>query len=185
MTSSRSALSVSSKPLTDSTQSVASSSRLTPPQRLLARSSGTFVIAAGQSGYLADCRSYDSTSARPLPSCRRNPAGHRPSPTRRGTDLSEEEILEGLESPQAYSTLSIDSSGGGDDDSEPSSLTGHTWIRGRRTGRRRIPGNRSAPSWAALERSRAPNHHDALLPKHDAGTDRRRGRRLKIMCHGC
>ncbi len=38
-------------------------------------------------------------------------------------DLSEEEILEGLESAQAYSTLSIDSSGGGDDDSESSSLT--------------------------------------------------------------
>jgi RNA polymerase sigma-B factor len=38
-------------------------------------------------------------------------------------DLSEEEILEGLESAQAYSTLSIDSSGGGDDDSDPSSLT--------------------------------------------------------------
>ena len=38
-------------------------------------------------------------------------------------DLSEEEIAEGLESAQAYSTLSIDSSGGGDDDSDPSSLT--------------------------------------------------------------
>lgn len=38
-------------------------------------------------------------------------------------DLSEEEILEGLESAQAYSTLSIDSSSGGDDDSESSSLT--------------------------------------------------------------
>jgi len=38
-------------------------------------------------------------------------------------DLSEEEILEGIESAQAYSTLSIDSAGGGDDDSEPSSLT--------------------------------------------------------------
>lgn len=38
-------------------------------------------------------------------------------------ELSEEEILEGLESAQAYSTLSIDSAGGGDGDSEPTSLT--------------------------------------------------------------
>ncbi len=39
-------------------------------------------------------------------------------------EISEEDVLEGLESAQAYSTLSIDSSGGGgDDDSESSSLT--------------------------------------------------------------
>jgi RNA polymerase sigma-B factor len=38
--------------------------------------------------------------------------------------ISEEEVLEGLESAQAYSTLSIDSSsGGGDDDSTTASLT--------------------------------------------------------------
>ncbi len=41
-------------------------------------------------------------------------------------EISQEDVLEGLESAQAYSTLSIDSSGGGgggDDDSESSSIT--------------------------------------------------------------
>lgn len=38
-------------------------------------------------------------------------------------DLSEDEILEGLESAQAYSTLSLDASAPGDDDSDSTSLT--------------------------------------------------------------
>lgn len=38
-------------------------------------------------------------------------------------DLSEDEVLEGLESAQAYSTLSLDASAPGDDDSDSASLT--------------------------------------------------------------
>ena len=89
--------------------------------------------------------------------------------------MSEEEVLEGLESANAYSAVSLDAPDGGDDDAPAVADTPRR--RGRVARGRRVPRVAQAAARPAAAAGEA-HPAAALLRQHDAVADRRRPRHL-------
>ena len=90
--------------------------------------------------------------------------------------VSQEQILEGLESAQAYATLSLDAASG-DGTEDGSSLVDTLGRRRPRARRGRHPRD-PAPAGGHAGSTGAADHPHALLREHDPGPDRRADRRL-------
>ena len=161
---------------TASTPSAGWSSRRTPPRRSSARSSGTSATAAGRSGSPGGCRSCGSSITSATAELTQE---HGRSPTvselAARSGCRDEEIIEGLESSNAYSTLSLDAPRL---QRRQRSVDDRRHRRGRRGARaRREPRD----DQAAARGSRPPReaHPDAaVLPRDDPVADRRRDRHL-------
>ena len=92
--------------------------------------------------------------------------------------VSEDEVLDGIESAQAYSILSLD--GASDAESEAPALVGFLGHRRRGVWRTWSTARHCASCWLRYERERQ-IIPAALLPQQDAVGDRRRGRGLRCM----